>query len=82
MKLKNTIKSIFMAGIITLAAFDTASAASNACSLIIQLKSVFVTLRTLAFIGAAFIIASCAWDFIKGGGEKDDVMDTLKKKGI
>lgn len=51
------------------------------CVLINQLKSVFNVLRTLAFVGAAFIIAGWAWGFIsKGAGV--DIEKDLKPKGI
>ena len=54
------------------------------CELIKQMSGVFGLLRTLAFVGAAFILANMAWDFIKGGGGKDSggVMDQLKSKGL
>ena len=58
-----------------------AFAAENqgACDLIKSLKPVIQTLRTLAFIGAAFVLMDWAWGWIKGGKvEKDD----LKDKGI
>lgn len=49
------------------------------CALINQMKGVFGTLRTLAFVGAAFVIAGWAWGYIsKGEVKKDD----LKDKGI
>lgn len=58
-----------------------AFAAENkaACELIKSLKPVIQTLRTLAFIGAAFILMDWAWGWIqKGEVKKDD----LKDKGI
>ena len=48
------------------------------CKIIDQLHNVFTLLRTLAFVGAAFLIAEWAWGFIKGGEVKDG---ELKKKG-
>ncbi len=50
------------------------------CVLINQLKGVFNVLRTLAFVGAAFIVAGWAWGFIAGG--KVDIEKDLKPKGI
>ena len=40
---------------------------------------VFKILRTLAFVGAAFIIAGWAWGYIKDGKGVD--MEDLRKKG-
>lgn len=48
------------------------------CGLIGQMHEVFVILRTLAFVGAAFIIAGWAWKYISSGDVK---MDDLKKQG-
>ncbi len=48
------------------------------CDLIKEMSGVFKILRTLAFVGAAFIIAGWAWGFIKDA--KVD-MDDLRKKG-
>ncbi len=51
----------------------------GACDLIDNLKPVIQTLRTLAFIGAAFVLMDWAWGWIqKGDVKKDD----LKDKGI
>lgn len=58
-----------------------AFAAENkgACELIKSLKPVIQTLRTLAFIGAAFVLMDWAWGWIqKGEVKKDD----LKNQGI
>ena len=62
-------------------AFAAGAAGGNSglCVLITQMKGVFGTLRTLAFVGAAFVIAGWAWGYIsKGEVKKDD----LKDKGI
>ena len=48
------------------------------CNLISQMYGVFRILRTLAFVGAAFIIAGWAWGYISSG--KVD-MEDLRKKG-
>ncbi|MDR0803907.1 MAG: hypothetical protein LBO08_02355 [Rickettsiales bacterium] len=47
---------------------------SAICDLIGSLQGVFKTLRMLAFIGAAFIIANWAWGWITAGkfSMKDD----------
>ena len=49
------------------------------CELAREFGGVFGTLRTLAFVGAAFILAGWAWDFIAKGEVK---LDDVKKKGI
>lgn len=49
------------------------------CELLDELRSVFNMLRTLAFIGAAFIIANWAWGYISKPG--DLKIDDLKTKG-
>ena len=50
------------------------------CDLIDKLKPVIQTLRTLAFIGAAFILMDIAWKYIK---EPDKVTtDGIKDTGI
>ena len=51
----------------------------GACDLIDSLKPVIQTLRTLAFIGAAFVLMDWAWGWIKAGEVKKD---ELKDKGI
>lgn len=48
------------------------------CILIQQMQGVFNILRTLAFVGAAFVIAGWAWGYISKGEVK---MDDLQKKG-
>lgn len=50
------------------------------CGIITEMQSVFKLLRTLAFVGAAFIIAGWAWGYIT----KPDSMkvDDLKTKGM
>ena len=49
------------------------------CDLLDNLHEVFNILRILAFIGAAFYIASWAWGYIKGGKAE---LDDVKTKGI
>lgn len=56
---------------------------SGLCDLIDQLYEVFKLLRTLAFVGAAFIIAGWAWTYIsKAGDDKaGPSLEDAKKKG-
>lgn len=85
--MKNLLKKIGFAGFATLAGASVALAAPAAagvsndglCALIGQMYGVFKILRTLAFVGAAFIIAGWAWGYIKDGKGVD--MDDLRKKG-
>ncbi|MBR1380800.1 MAG: hypothetical protein IJ560_04440 [Alphaproteobacteria bacterium] len=53
--------------------------ADGICELIDKMESVFKLLRTLAFIGAAFIIAGWAWGFISKGEVK---LEEVQKKGV
>ena len=60
-------------------------AGSNVCGLINQLGDVFKILRTLAFAGAAFVLAGWAWTFISKGYDADDATKLdkgIKQKGI
>ena len=82
MKLKNFVKDFMIAGLLVAATATVAMAApheSQVCRLIGELQGVFRILRTLAFVGAAFMLAGWAWGYIAGGEAK---MEDLKKKGI
>ena len=89
--MKNLLKKVMFAGAFVLVGTAVAGAAENAanlanvtvnnsglCDLIIQMQNVFKILRTLAFVGAAFLVAQWAWSYIKAGDVK---MDDLKDKG-
>lgn len=57
------------------------------CSLIIEFKSIFALIRTLAFVGAGFVLAKYAWNLIskgdmKGDGKGGDLTDQLKTFGL
>lgn len=85
--MKNLLKKIGFAGVVVLSGAVAAVAAPAAagvsnnglCMLISQMYGVFEILRTLAFVGAAFIIAGWAWGYIKDGKGVD--MEDLRKKG-
>ena len=84
MRFKNILKNIAIAGVLAGLFIGAAHAqalvnASAVCQLLESLKSVFQLLRTLAFIGAAFIIMAWGWAWITAGEFK---MDDAKKKGI
>ncbi|MCL1785663.1 MAG: hypothetical protein FWG39_00745 [Alphaproteobacteria bacterium] len=90
MKIKNILKNFAMAGVF-MAVFAAAAYAQaqggttinqrELCPLIFSLQEVFKLLRTLCFVGAAFIIMSWAWGYIKAGKiEKWD--EDVKTKGI
>ena len=49
------------------------------CKAVSGIQDVFKLLRTMAFIGAAFYIASWAWGFISAGEAKPD---DIKKRGV
>lgn len=75
-KLINKLNFALIGVMVSVPAF---AAGKGLCDLIAQMHGVFKTLRTLAFVGAAFVIAGWAWGFIsKGEVKKDD----LKDKGI
>lgn len=88
--MKKMLKKIGFAGLVILAGATVAVAAQpgaggvgvvnndGLCGLISQMQGVFKILRTLAFVGAAFLVAQWAWGFIKAGDVK---MDDLKDKG-
>ena len=89
--MKNLLKKVIFAGAFVLVGTAVAGAGQNAaglanvtvnnsglCDLIIQMQNVFKILRTLAFVGAAFLVAQWAWSYIKAGDVK---MDDLKDKG-
>lgn len=76
-KLINKLNFALIGVMVSVPAF--AAGDNGLCALIAQMHGVFKTLRTLAFVGAAFVIAGWAWGFIsKGEVKKDD----LKDKGI
>lgn len=65
--MKNLLKKIGFAATAVLiagAAYAAGPDADGLTGLISQLKDVFKILRTLAFVGAAFVIASIGWDAI------------------
>ncbi len=57
---------------------------SGICDLIAELQGIFAILRTLAFIGAGFILASKAWSLISSGklGDKDFNVEGIKSVGV
>ncbi len=87
--MKKLIQKISFASLMLMATAGSSLAASNdiaanmennICSLITNMSGLFKTLRTLAFIGAAFIIAGWAWGYISSG-KGVDIKD-VKDKGI
>ena len=85
--MKGLLKKIGFAGAVIMAgasmpALAAAAAGVNAdgiCVLIRKMYDVFRILRTLAFVGAAFIIAGWAWGYISKPG--DMKLEDLKTKG-
>lgn len=88
--MKSLLKKIGVAGFVMLAGGAAALADPAAggvaagninglCGIINEMYGVFKILRTLAFVGAAFIIAGWAWGYISAGKGVD--MEDLKKKG-
>jgi hypothetical protein len=54
--------------------------ASSVCALVGKLSGVIATLRTLAFVGAAFVLMDWAWGYIKDPSKA--TKDDMKDKGI
>ena len=87
MKLFKTFALAGLAVFIGAGAAVAAGPFGDPCALINNLRGVFVTLRNLAFAGAAFVLAGWAWQFITkgwGGDGKDGSqnLDSVKNKGI
>lgn len=85
--MKEILKKVGFAGLVIMAGASVPALAAAAaggvseaglCGLIQQMYGVFKILRTLAFVGAAFIIAGWAWGYISSGKVE---MDDLRKKG-
>ena len=49
----------------------------DVCAIVENLGGIFQTIRSLAFIGAAFVIAGWAWGYIQSG--KADTKDVREK---
>ncbi len=79
--MKKLTKKINMAIIALMASAAPAMADTNdaICKLLEEFGGVFGTLRTLAFVGAAFTIAGWAWGWISGG--KGVEIEDVRKKG-
>ena len=86
-KISFAVVGLMASGVSALAAGSSSGASINnqsinkaICDLMAQFGGIFSTLRLLAFVGAAFIIANWAWGYIsKPDGLK---LDDVKTKGI
>ena len=56
------------------------TSANGLCGLVTELGTLLKTLRTLAFIGAGFLIAQWAWEFISSPDKVK--LETFKQKGV
>lgn len=63
-----------------MASMPAFAAERDICELVEELQGVFKIMRTLAFVGAGFMIAKWAWEYIEKG--KVDAMAELKGKGV
>lgn len=82
--MKKQMKTIGFAALCAFFVVGGASAATKGfdpCPLIKEFKGIFSTLRTLAFVGAAWIIFTWAWKFISEPKEVE-LMKEVKEKGI
>ncbi len=73
------ISNYFLMASVFVMANVPAFAESAVCPLIRELKDIINILRTLAFVGAAFVLMDWAWGFIKAG---EVTKDKLKDQGI
>lgn len=75
-----TSVAVFM---MSVPAFSATGTDSGLCNLITELKGVFGTLRTLAFVGAGFILAKYAWEAITSGKiNQKDMVEGIKSVGV
>lgn len=63
-----------------MASMPAFAAERDICELVKELQGLFKIMRTLAFVGAGFMIAKWAWGYISEG--KVDAMAELKGKGV
>ena len=78
------IQTSVAAFLVSIPAFADTDTTSGLCDLITKLKGVFGTLRTLAFVGAGFILAKYAWEAITSGkiNQKDNMVEGVKSVGV
>ena len=74
------ISNYFLMASVFVMANVPAFAANAVCDLITGLKDVINTLRTLAFVGAAFLLMDWAWGYIKDPDKA--TKDDMKNKGV
>ena len=79
LKLNFAIVGIMATGVANAASANVGINAKALCDLFEQFGGIFSILRTLAFVGAAFILAGWAWGWISSG--KVELKD-VKEKGI
>ena len=86
--MKKQIKMIGFAALSAMLVVASASAATgqlaknaSLCGLIAEFQGIFKLLRTLAFVGAGFIIAGWAWTYISKPADFKP-MEEVQKKGI
>ena len=85
--MKKQIRKVGFAALLSMMSVAGASAATghltsgvDLCALIAEFQGIFKLLRTLAFVGAGFIIAKWGWEFISKSS--DLKLDDAQKKGI
>ena len=78
------IQTSVAAILVSIPAFADTDTTNGLCDLITKLKGVFGTLRTLAFVGAGFILAKYAWEAITSGkiNQKDNMVEGVKSVGV
>ena len=78
------IETSVAALLVSIPAFADTDTSGGLCELITKLKGVFGTLRTLAFVGAGFVLAKYAWEAITSGkiNSKDNMVEGVKTVGV
>ncbi|MFQ6729843.1 MAG: hypothetical protein ACLRFK_02190 [Alphaproteobacteria bacterium] len=79
-KVNFAIVGLMASAVPAMAASSSTDVDSGICKLVGSLGGLLGTLRTLAFIGAGFLIAQWAWEFITKPGEVK--LEKFKEKGV
>ncbi len=78
--MKKISKYFLMASVFLTVNVPMAFADTAVCELVKRLGTVINTLRTLAFVGAAFLLMDWAWGYIKDPSKA--TKDDMKDKGV
>lgn len=73
------VKTLAIGAVFAAVATNANAAGLDVCNIVSQLSGVFKTLRTLAFVGAAFFLLQFAWTTLTA---KEIKMDDIMNKGL